>query len=131
MLRMATSPASGRGEKKVSVRLGETLLRDRDAHLTLLGLHEIGKREHGAVSGPAQQSEDHEKADQARHRATRKGVSVKCSVFRRRKNATNQIKDPPYDGCRPKDRVGRHLPRAAAELAWCVWSRYIRPENEG
>src|SRR5215212_11380746 len=74
MLRMATSPASGRGEKKVSVRLGETLLRDRDAHLTLLGLHEIGKREHGAVSGPAQQSEDHEKADQARHRGKLENV---------------------------------------------------------
>src|SRR6266550_2076759 len=55
------------GETK-SVGLGEPLLRDRDGHLARLRLHEIGKREHGAVCGAAQKADNHEKADQTGHR---------------------------------------------------------------
>src|SRR3954452_12190253 len=55
-----------RGEEE-SVRL-ETLLGDRDGHLALLRLHEIGEREHGAVGRAAQKADDHEETDQTRHR---------------------------------------------------------------
>src|SRR5437763_813277 len=67
MLRMATSPASGRGEER-SIRLHQPLLRYRDAHLALLRLHEIGEREHRPVGSAAQKADDHEEANQTGHR---------------------------------------------------------------
>src|SRR6188508_3141414 len=66
-LRSGTLSRKRARRKKESVRLGQPLLRDGDAHLALFRLHEIGEREHGAVGRTAQKADDHEEADQTRH----------------------------------------------------------------
>lgn len=141
MLRMATSPASGRGEERNrSVRLGEALLRDGDAHLSLLRLHEIGEREHGAVGGATQQSDNHQKTDQARHGGNPKRFPAKCIAVRRRKrvNPESSIRDsgmPAAGSGEPGIPVRQHAEatnhHVPAELARGAGARYMLLENQG
>src|SRR5262245_16564750 len=52
---------------KTSARLGQLVLRDRHGDLARLRLDQGGEGEHGTVANSAQDTEDDEKADQARH----------------------------------------------------------------